>query len=294
MDEKGFSTHDHPLSMLGKGSPLMRCKKTHFEFGFPLSIHWGSFSEKRIEQMMQLSSDEGHPGKRLANLSRFFLDLPYNPSTNVGHPAEYDLNGVLIKPGVEEQFTVNLQEMDCMTYIEVCLALSNSLSWNEFLYHLRRIRYAEGMVKYDRRNHYVTQWIENNMKQGYVQDITKDLPNAIPIQRELNLLKSIEPVWKTFWIINKWELDAIFPLLEEGDIIAFVPKQEHLDVSHIAILVKPADTLLLRHSSRIQKGVVDNGTLQEYLIQSAYIYLGIIVVRPMDGISPLMFRLGLE
>lgn len=58
---------------------------------------------------------------------------------------------------------VNFSEMDCMTYMEHALALAYSKNYNNFFDILQGIRYKNGIIDYNTRNHFlIADWVENN------------------------------------------------------------------------------------------------------------------------------------
>lgn len=62
---------------------------------------------------------------------------------------------------------------DCTTFVETVLALSRSSTPEEFKTLMNRIRYKDGIVSYQTRNHFPSvDWIPNNTKAGFVRDIT--------------------------------------------------------------------------------------------------------------------------
>ncbi len=67
----------------------------------------------------------------------------------------------------------SFKAVDCITYIEMVLALANSSTLNNSISLLQKIRYKDGEIKYKKRNHFtVTQWIPNNEKLGIIENIT--------------------------------------------------------------------------------------------------------------------------
>lgn len=65
---------------------------------------------------------------------------------------------------------------DCTTFVETVLALSFSHSPLEFKSTLNKIRYKNGVVSYETRNHFPSvDWIPNNTKAGFVKDITGEI-----------------------------------------------------------------------------------------------------------------------
>ncbi len=74
---------------------------------------------------------------------------------------------------------------DCTTFIETVLALSLSRNFNEFESFMDKIRYENGDVAFENRNHFTDlDWIPNNVRAGIIQDITANLfPKNIKVAR---------------------------------------------------------------------------------------------------------------
>ena len=74
----------------------------------------------------------------------------------------------------EEELVVNLHELDCMTLVENCLALSRTMqlpspNYNSFEQELRQIRYRKGFINgYTSRLHYTTDWIFDNVEKEII------------------------------------------------------------------------------------------------------------------------------
>jgi hypothetical protein len=66
--------------------------------------------------------------------------------------------------------------VDCVTYIETVLALANSTNLKSSIDLLQQIRYKNGEINYNKRNHFtVAQWIPNNIKLGLIEDVTSSI-----------------------------------------------------------------------------------------------------------------------
>lgn len=80
----------------------------------------------------------------------------------------------------EEEMTINCDEVDCTTLVEYVLAeaitpkLPNGdVSETAFAENLQRIRYRNGKIGgYTSRLHYASEWIDNAVKAGILEDIT--------------------------------------------------------------------------------------------------------------------------
>jgi len=101
-------------------------------------------NRRRVEQLLLKTSHDRFVGNRIDILSTLFLGYPYKSNPLIGSAA---------KP---EVFTASLEGFDCVTYIETVLALARASTLDEFIDGLRRIRYEQGCVQCERRNHYMT------------------------------------------------------------------------------------------------------------------------------------------
>ena len=62
---------------------------------------------------------------------------------------------------------------DCTTFVETVLALARSENAEAFRTSMNQIRYKEGRISYETRNHFPSlDWIPNNTRAGVVKDIT--------------------------------------------------------------------------------------------------------------------------
>ena len=105
------------------------------------------------------------PEARVAFFARKFIGTPDGAHTLEGEP---------------EMLTVNLDSLDCTTFVEVSMALAftvneNRTSWRDFVYNLRRIRYRNGEVDgYPSRLHYICDWAVDNKHRGNFSDVTRE------------------------------------------------------------------------------------------------------------------------
>ena len=116
-------------------------------------------------------------GRAILHYALTFLERPY-----VAHTLE---------AGNEEQLIMNLNEVDCTTYVEYALALT--LAKGDTLCaqnYLKRIRYRDGVIDdYVSRLHYITEWIENGVRNGFFEDITSR-HGTDTLQVELSFMSS--------------------------------------------------------------------------------------------------------
>ncbi len=192
----------------------------------------------------------------------------------------------------DEQLVINLQGMDCTTFVEYVLALSHSIktrktSFGDFAENIACIRYRNGAINgYTSRLHYFTDWLQNNTEKGSIS-VINDLPGSIPMELNLNFMSrnphlyqqlSSEALVDSMKIIETRLKDLPFQYLPktsiqqaedkilDGDIIAFVTTIEGLDVSHTGIAIHQNERLHLLHAStRTNQVEITPLPLSEYL-----------------------------
>ena len=219
--------------------------------------------------------------------ARQFLGTPY-----VGQTLE-------VNP--QEQLVVNLRQLDCTTFVETALALAlthrqGSTHYAEYCRNLARIRYRDGRLNgYPSRNHYFTQWIDSNGRQGIVRE-RQTFPNIMTETQTLDLhymsqhpqfypmLKNDtahqhrirryeqECLGRTVRYIPRAQLNqrrssALGTSIHDGDILAIVTRKDGLDTSHIGFAQWGSDGRLhLLNASQIHKKVVlEPMTLYQYM-----------------------------
>src|SRR5262245_33320436 len=123
-------------------------------------------SSAQVKRLLEDVSNEPDLAKRIDFISACFL----------GHP--YIANSLGGGEGLPEVLTISLDGFDCVTYMEIVLALAISKNTNDFITTIREIRYEGGKVAWRCRNHYMTAWARNNCKRGFVRNLTRG-PNAI-------------------------------------------------------------------------------------------------------------------
>src|SRR5262245_48304656 len=112
---------------------------------------------RRLQQLFLNVGSDQSMGDRIDRLSHHFLRHSYRENPLIG------------SSDTPEVFTASLDGFDCVTYIETVLALSRSSTADEFVHWLRRIRYRDGRIEWQHRNHYMTLWLRNNIRIGVVR-----------------------------------------------------------------------------------------------------------------------------
>ena len=225
-------------------------------------------SRRRVEQLLSKAKTYRSAGNRIDVLSRQFL----------GHP--FKTNPLIGSADTPEVFVVSLDEFDCVTYVETILALSHASSVDGFSKWLRKIRYEDGRVEWERRNHYMTGWIRNNSRTGTLRRLAPRDIAQIAKERTLSVVPGLAPQKTRFECVPKPSVRKLLPHLQTGDLIFFASTRRHLDVFHGGIIVRDGGRVLVRHASRSRGSVVEQ-ELNEFL--KANRMAGVIVVRPREG-----------
>lgn len=214
---------------------------------------------------------------RMVFFGKQFSDIPYVANT--------------LDKGNKEQLIINLQELDCTTFVETATALAlasrkTSPRFDDFMNALRLIRYRDGKLDgYPSRLHYFSDWIQDNMQKGVIKDVTaqcgKDSLVLNPFFMSANpdkyirlrscatdvkRIKEAEEALqgKRIRYFAKTDLDnsQVLRNIKEGDIIAIVTSIKGLDIAHVGIATYENGELHLLHaSSKHMKVVVERVNL---------------------------------
>jgi hypothetical protein len=236
----------------------------------------GSWTEKDLNSIMEQSSKIQDVGGRIDFLSGKFLNTEYEESTLVG-----DINH-------PEELVINLEGMDCFTYIDYVEAMQLSSSYPMFVDNIQRIRYQSGEVDFRNRNHFFTDWAVYNSDN--IVDVTKEVggQGTRTVKKFLNKKKDGTPYLpgipvkeRTVHYIPSQSIDdKVIGRLKTGDYIGIYTDKGGLDVSHTGILIRKADKVYLRHaSSRKDNGRVVDEELLAYMLDKP----GLVVLRPKNN-----------
>ena len=237
------------------------------------NILLGHWTEETLDKHIRDASKIESIAERIDFLSHSFLRTPYGESTLIGSAS------------TAETFVVNLELLDCFTFLDYVEAMRLSSSLTSFYDNLRSLRYKEGIVSFDKRNHFFTDWPHNN--RDFVSDITEQIGHekTITSKKRLNIkddgslyLPGIAPFDRDVAFVPRDLVDeAILSTLQTGDYLGFFSPIPGLDVSHVGIALRKGPALLLRHASSAHnvRRVVDDD-LRTYLPQRP----GIVILRP--------------
>jgi hypothetical protein len=236
------------------------------------SILLGKWTQEKLDSILHEAANIEDIGSRLDFLSRYFLKMPYQESTLIG-----GMN-------TPEVFVINLEGVDCFTFIEYIESMRLSCSFHEFKENLKKVRYQGGKVSFERRNHFFSDWSEFNS--NLIDDFTEQIGGnkTIGIRKILNekgdrtlFLQGIHTRERLIKYIPVNTIDDyVINTLRTGDYIGIYSEKQGLDVSHAGIFIKDGDKIYLRHASSLEehRKVVDQD-FKDYITKKP----GIIVFR---------------
>ena len=248
-----------------------------------INFHNEATDTTRITEILKEASVIANPNERVMFIAEKFVGTPY-----VAHTLESD--------DLKERLTVNLDELDCTTFVETVFALAKTAgehrtSWRDFVANLEEIRYRGGTLKdYPSRLHYISDWIVDNTHRGNVVEVSGQMPGYRTMEKTIDFMsrnasrypaladsttlaeiKGFEMGYRKHrypyipWnaVNNKGVKEKMIP----GDMVAMLTKVNGLDVTHLGLLIKDEKgTPYLLHAS-LKGGKVEKSTLplQEYL-----------------------------
>ena len=233
-------------------------------------------------------------GQTMVAIGKTFLKTPYVAKT--------------LEIGDTETLVVNLQGLDCTTFVENVLAFSLMLkedksSFENFIETLETIRYKDGNLDgYASRLHYFSEWIANNAKKGLLQDVTGEIGGA-EITKDINFMSEHRDLYpfladdsnfekikasetylnsRPICVLAQDQIAESEHLIQSGDIIALATSINGLDVTHTGIATREADGRihLLHASTGSMEVEVSEKPLAEYL-KKVKGNTGIMVARPL-------------
>ena len=185
---------------------------------------------------------------------------------------------------------LQLAPVDCLTFVETVMALSLGRDLDDVGHWMDRIRYHDGKVAYEHRNHFMlSQWLPNQHRLGVLKDITASVAGATltTISQDYDALdwKSVPnsklPLYfeATMAPTGRHEL-PVLPWYAVRDRVRTIPtgtllllvrdsrKYNPVRISHIGIVVQPKSdegVTVIRHASREGWGRVVDQKLVTYV-----------------------------
>jgi len=231
-------------------------------------------------------------GAIMVRIGESFLGTKYTPGTLEVEP---------------EQLVINLEELDCVTYVENVLAMarivrSGDPTWEAYVRELERIRYRGGELNgYRSRLHYFSEWISDNERLGLVRNVTRDL-GGVPLAESINFMSTHADSYRQLadtanlaeirkiearlngearWWIPEGSMPGVMGRIENGDIIAATSSIDGLDIAHTGIAVRRDDGVYLMHAPLVGSNVELSETTLDQRIARIEAQDGIMVARPL-------------
>ena len=202
--------------------------------------------------------------------------------------------------GESEKLTINIDELDCTTFVETLYALvrttlNGRYSWRDYAGHLEDLRYRRGeMGDYSSRLHYISDWIIDNSNRGNIVDVTSDIKCARYKIKNINYMsthrdnypsladdaifekiKNFEIGYRNhrFPYVKKESLNSkeVKAVVRRGDFVGLVTRIEGLDISHLGVveLDSEGNIVLLDASSIGKKVMLEGVDLKHQLSKSS-------------------------
>ncbi|HDZ04582.1 hypothetical protein LCGC14_0079870 [marine sediment metagenome] len=233
-------------------------------------------------------------GETMVSIGKTFMKTPYVAKT--------------LEIGDTETLVVNLQGLDCTTFVENVLAFSKLQrkkegSFDAFIDNLEVIRYKDGELDgYASRLHYFSEWIANNAEKGLLKDITGEIGGA-EITKDINFMSTHRDLYpfladdvnygkikasenylnnQAICVLAQDKIAENEHLIQSGDIIALATSINGLDVTHTGIATREKDGRihLLHASTGSMEVEVSKLPLADYL-KGIKSNTGIMVARPL-------------
>lgn len=233
-------------------------------------------------------------GETMVSVGKTFMKTPYVAKT--------------LEIGDTETLVVNLQGLDCTTFVENVLAFSlllrqQEMSFDDYLENLEAIRYKDGELEgYASRLHYFSEWIANNAEKGLLKDITGAIGGE-EITKDINFMSTHRDLYpfladdvnyskikasenylnnQAICVLAQDDISKNEHLIQSGDIIALATSINGLDVTHTGIATREKDGRihLLHASTRSMEVEVSKLPLADYL-KNIKSNTGIMVTRPL-------------
>lgn len=136
--------------------------------------------KKRAKTLARIHKKQPDLQKRVEEVSALFLGTPYKLGPlGEGPEGEFDRDPL-----------VDFEKVDCTTLVEQTMALALRSDMKEALETLQKIRYKEGKVSFETRNHFPEiDWIPQNVWAGYLRDVTREIAGDKVLEAGKNISK---------------------------------------------------------------------------------------------------------
>ncbi|MDL2222483.1 DUF1460 domain-containing protein [Bacteroidales bacterium OttesenSCG-928-M11] len=267
-------------------------------FLFPLAASCQTSIDQEILNQYFQDSEECNCSP-IIKTALYFVNTPY-------------VAGTLEKnEGKEEKLIINLREMDCTTFVEYCLAISQIESAHEnptyelFSKQLQKIRYRNGIIEdYSSRLHYISDWLINNEEMGLIINETNLISDKL-LHINVNYMSShpqyypalksnpgliakikkqeeaINQALSSYFFIPKEDINQKSTEINSGDIVFFTTAIQGLDVQHAGIAYHHNGIVGFIHaSSKAGNVIIEPVSIADYCAKQKNI-TGILIATPV-------------
>ena len=189
----------------------------------------------------------------------------------LGTPYARDCLGEGAEGRCDRDPLIDFTRVDCLTFCEQILALAVSTDYNDTFKNLQKIRYRNGTIGFNTRNHFVmadwvthNQWLLKNVTEEHCGTLCKEMIKTID-RRTFAASKGCAdtngfPPAETVRIhyLLKQHLLSRASGLKGSEIMILITTREGIFASHLGFIVKGKDgSLAFRHASSIHNKVID-------------------------------------
>lgn len=180
----------------------------------------------------------------LVRIANEFMDVKYTAERLIG------------SPNTSEILVVDLDNLDCFTYLDYIYAFANSNTEDEFIQNLVNTRYVNGKVSYETRKHYFTDWASEKFSPTGLQMtnvvdkniLGEDKVTTLTFNRNIKkdtgkevLVGTGSEVREISYVnYDKVTDELLYKYFKEGDIVTLAAPSslnDWLDVTHCGLLI---------------------------------------------------------
>jgi hypothetical protein len=222
-----------------------------------------------VEELRRIHQQAASLPQRVEAVSELFLGVPSkNGPLGEGPEGEFDRDPL-----------IRFDAFDCTTFVETVMALSLDSDLGSATRTLQKIRYKDGQIGYPTRNHFTElDWLPNNVRAGYLHDITSDVAGR-------NAVKISKTISKREWYLRK-SLVSLEGGFTEEEKQRLVPKLQHLGEQfpdeRATLTVLPVEALPLALAD-IPSGTIANLVHADQTDKETIVSHQVFLIKKSDG-----------
>lgn len=185
---------------------------------------------------------------------------------------------------------IDLTRADCVTFVEQVIALAESRSYEETVERLQRIRYRDGDIRFEMRNHFMlADWVRHN---AFVEEATSALGvETETITRTVGrkqffgfhdaeaFVRAATDETRHVAVVPPERVAAAEAAIPSPSLICFVGKVDWLFALHCGLYLRGEDGRGKLYHASSRAGEVVAVDLNDYMAEQEGRYLGITVHR---------------